>query len=124
MQITGRRIYVASSWRNPIQQQIVADLRGSGHEVYDFRNPAPDNHGFGWSEVNPNWLQWTPEEFIKDLYSGHPSVTRGYRFDKDALDLPGVRYHIVRGVYDTQGVQGRRGSRSLYGARRPKEEKK
>jgi small subunit ribosomal protein S12 len=39
-------------------------------------------------------------------------------------DLPGVRYHIVRGVYDTQGVQGRRRSRSLYGARRPKEEKK
>jgi len=39
-------------------------------------------------------------------------------------DLPGVRYHIVRGVYDTQGVQNRRGSRSLYGARRPKETKK
>lgn len=39
-------------------------------------------------------------------------------------DLPGVRYHIVRGVYDTQGVQGRRRSRSLYGARRPKEDKK
>jgi small subunit ribosomal protein S12 len=36
-------------------------------------------------------------------------------------DLPGVRYHIVRGVYDTQGVQNRRGSRSLYGAKRPKE---
>jgi small subunit ribosomal protein S12 len=35
-------------------------------------------------------------------------------------DLPGVRYHIVRGVYDTQGVEGRRGSRSLYGAKRPK----
>ena len=35
-------------------------------------------------------------------------------------DLPGVRYHIVRGVFDTQGVQGRRRSRSLYGARRPK----
>ncbi len=39
-------------------------------------------------------------------------------------DLPGVRYHIVRGVYDTQGVANRRRSRSLYGARRPKEEKK
>ncbi len=39
-------------------------------------------------------------------------------------DLPGVRYHIVRGVYDTQGVQGRRKGRSLYGARRPKAEKK
>lgn len=35
-------------------------------------------------------------------------------------DLPGVRYHIVRGVYDTQGVDGRKQSRSLYGAKRPK----
>jgi small subunit ribosomal protein S12 len=35
-------------------------------------------------------------------------------------DLPGVRYHIVRGVYDTQGVEGRRRSRSLYGAKAPK----
>lgn len=37
-------------------------------------------------------------------------------------DLPGVRYHIVRGVYDTQGVEGRKRGRSLYGARRPKGE--
>lgn len=35
-------------------------------------------------------------------------------------DLPGVRYTIVRGVYDTQGVQARRRGRSLYGAKRPK----
>jgi small subunit ribosomal protein S12 len=35
-------------------------------------------------------------------------------------DLPGVRYHIVRGVYDTQGVSGRKRGRSLYGAKRPK----
>ncbi|MFH0780130.1 MAG: 30S ribosomal protein S12 [Parcubacteria group bacterium] len=35
-------------------------------------------------------------------------------------DLPGVRYHIVRGVYDTQGVDGRRQGRSIYGAKRPK----
>lgn len=35
-------------------------------------------------------------------------------------DLPGVRYHIVRGVYDTQGVEGRRRSRSKYGAKKPK----
>ena len=35
-------------------------------------------------------------------------------------DLPGVRYHIVRGVYDTSGVATRRQSRSLYGAKRPK----
>lgn len=35
-------------------------------------------------------------------------------------DLPGVRYHIVRGVLDTQGVQNRMRSRSKYGAKRPK----
>lgn len=35
-------------------------------------------------------------------------------------DLPGVRYHIVRGVYDTQGVEARHRGRSLYGAKRPK----
>ena len=35
-------------------------------------------------------------------------------------DLPGVRYHIVRGVLDTEGVQSRRQSRSAYGAKRPK----
>ncbi len=35
-------------------------------------------------------------------------------------DLPGVRYHIVRGVYDTQGVEGRKRGRSLYGVKAPK----
>jgi len=33
-------------------------------------------------------------------------------------DLPGVRYHILRGVYDTQGVANRKRSRSLYGAKK------
>jgi len=35
-------------------------------------------------------------------------------------DLPGVRYHILRGVLDTQGVKGRKQRRSKYGAKRPK----
>jgi small subunit ribosomal protein S12 len=35
-------------------------------------------------------------------------------------DLPGVRYHIIRGVLDTQGVNGRKQGRSKYGAKRPK----
>ena len=35
-------------------------------------------------------------------------------------DLPGVRYHIIRGTLDTQGVQGRQQARSKYGAKRPK----
>ena len=35
-------------------------------------------------------------------------------------DLPGVRYHIIRGVLDTQGVKDRKQARSRYGAKRPK----
>jgi len=35
-------------------------------------------------------------------------------------DLPGVRYHIVRGKYDISGVEGRKQQRSKYGAKRPK----
>ena len=35
-------------------------------------------------------------------------------------DLPGVRYHIIRGAFDSLGVEGRKKSRSKYGAKRPK----
>lgn len=43
-------------------------------------------------------------------------VIRGGR----VKDLPGVRYHIIRGTLDTQGVKDRKKSRSLYGSKRPK----
>lgn len=46
-------------------------------------------------------------------------VIRGGR----VKDLPGVRYHIVRGVLDTSGVENRKQQRSKYGAKRPKESK-
>ncbi len=47
-------------------------------------------------------------------------VLRGGR----VKDLIGVRYHVVRGVLDTQGVEKRRQGRSLYGNKKPKEAKK
>ena len=46
-------------------------------------------------------------------------LVRGGRFK----DLPGVRYHIVRGSLDTAGVENRKKSRSKYGAKRPKVKK-
>ena len=36
-------------------------------------------------------------------------------------DLPGVRYHVIRGKYDTAGVEGRKKSRSQYGVKKPKQ---
>lgn len=38
-----------------------------------------------------------------------------------AKDLPGVKYQVIRGVYDTDPVEGRKQGRSLYGAKKPKE---
>jgi nucleoside 2-deoxyribosyltransferase len=79
-----RKIYVASSWRNPIQPAVVEFLRMVGHEVYDFRNPAPGNHGFAWSAIDPAWEGWTPERF-RELLS-HPTARAGFALDRDALD--------------------------------------
>lgn len=77
------KIYVASSWRNVLQPGIVHALRRSGHEVYDFRNPAPGNKGFAWSEIDPNWQQWTPVQYREALQ--HPIAERGYGHDIGAL---------------------------------------
>jgi hypothetical protein len=54
-----------------------------GHEVYDFRNPAPGDKGFAWSEIDPNWLNWTPEEFCAALR--HPVAQDGFAKDAQAL---------------------------------------
>lgn len=77
------RIYVASSWRNTLQPGVVAALRGDGHEVYDFRNPAPGVKGFAWSEIDPEWQQWTADGYRKSL--NHPLAVDGYAHDMGAM---------------------------------------
>ncbi len=76
-------IYVASSWRNLLQPAIVLALRRCGHEVYDFKNPAPGNKGFAWSDIDPNWQAWTPDEYRAALQ--HPIAKAGYGLDIGAL---------------------------------------
>jgi hypothetical protein len=76
-------IYVASSWRNTLQPAIVALLRQAGHEVYDFRNPAPGNHGFDWAEIDPAWQSWSPEQYREALQ--HPITRQGFALDMQAL---------------------------------------
>lgn len=76
-------VYVASSWRNVLQPGIVSMIRGMGHEVYDFKNPAPDNKGFSWRSIHPDWQNWTPEQYRDALR--HPVAEAGYRYDIEAL---------------------------------------
>ena len=77
------KIYLASSWRNEEQQNVVKALRAAGHTVYDFKNPKPGDTGFHWSSIDPNWKSWTAEQFAKGLE--HPVAESGFTSDMDAL---------------------------------------
>lgn len=77
------KIYVASSWRNSRYPYIVEALRDQGYDVYDFKNPEPGNYGFNWSEVDPFWKNWSPDEFRKALNN---PIAAG-SFDRDMAAL-------------------------------------
>ena len=79
-----RRIYLASSWRNPVQPELVTLFRDLGHEVYDFRNPRPGDEGFHWSEIDPEWLAWHPRPYRAAL--AHPVAQSGFKSDFDAME--------------------------------------
>jgi len=89
--LRARKIYLASSWRNEQQQELLAQLRADGHEVYDFHNPKPGDVGFSWKQVSPDG---------EDLRSGsvtaadlesylialdHPRAREGFQSDFDAM---------------------------------------
>lgn len=76
-------VYVASSWRNPLQPAIVAILRAAGIDCYDFRNPAPGETGFAWSDIDPDWTNWSAEQYVKAL--NDPIAEHGFRRDFDAM---------------------------------------
>lgn len=80
----GHKIYVASSWRNKYQADLVPQLRKRGHEVYDFRNPSPYNRGFHWSKIDSEWEVWDVCQYREALR--HPLAENGYMLDMNALD--------------------------------------
>jgi hypothetical protein len=59
-------------------------LRAAGHEVYDFKNPAPNNHGFGWRQVTDAPPPWSAKDTIKVLE--HPVAEEGFHFDFTAMN--------------------------------------
>ena len=82
------RIYVASSWRNQYFPAVVEALRQAGHEVYDFRNPPHGGNGFRWTDVDPEAMDWTFEEYAEGLH--HPLAERQFQADMDALEWASV----------------------------------
>jgi hypothetical protein len=79
------RVYTASSWRNESYPDVVAALRGAGHDIFDFRNPRPGDHGFSWSDVDPGWQRWTRREYIVGL--NHPIARQGF-----ASNMGGIKW--------------------------------
>lgn len=77
------KIYVASSWKNLLQPGVVAALRAAGYDVYDFKNPAPGNHGFAWSSVAETPPPWSAIETRQVLK--HPIAEQGFNFDFNAM---------------------------------------
>ena len=80
------KLYVASSWRNQYQPQVVNIARRFDFDVYDFRQPEPGNDGFRWSEVatpGTDWKQWTLDEYRAALQ--HPVAQHGFALDMQAL---------------------------------------
>jgi hypothetical protein len=79
------KIYVASSWRNEVRQQaVVAALRAAGHDVYDFRNPAPGDKGFGWSQCATLEQLKDPRAFREEVLT-HDIARAGFAKDMNAL---------------------------------------
>lgn len=77
-----KKIYVASSWRNPFQEKVVIMLEKNGHKVYDFKNPDT-SPGFSWSEIDEDWQNWTNRQYAEALK--HPKAEHGYSSDYNAM---------------------------------------
>ncbi len=78
------KIYLASSWRNEIQQKYVKLLREAGHQVYDFKHPTDTEElGFHWEDVDADFRSWTVKDYQKGL--SHPVAERGFQRDWDAM---------------------------------------
>lgn len=79
--VIGKKLYVASSWRNEEYDSLLVSLWIAGHEVYDWRDPA---HAFSWSDVDENWRDWTPRQYRRALQS--PLATKGYTNDLNGMN--------------------------------------
>lgn len=110
--VIKRRIYVASSWRNELQPEVVERLKEIGHDVYDFRHPKEGDDGFHWSEIDVDWKRWTPEEYRESLK--HPLAISGFNKDYSAMEwadtcilvMPcGRSAHIEAGYFNGAGKE-------------------
>ena len=108
---THLRVYLASSWRNPHYDAVLARLREAGFSVYNFKEA---NASFNWSQIDSGWDRANPEleppEILRALSSREAALA--FKNDKEALYgadvgvvvLPcGRSAHLEAGVLIGQG---------------------
>lgn len=88
-------IYVASSWRNQVQASVVDALRGCGHDVYDFKHPAPGNDGFSWKQTEPEYAGGPVSLDTYKVMLAHPIAEQGYGHDIGALRRCNVVVYVL-----------------------------
>lgn len=81
---TRPKIYLASSWRNKFYPKVLERI-ASEYTVYDFRGKEPESgsNPFNWDDIDPNWLEWTPQAFKNNL--SHKLAFSGFSRDMEAL---------------------------------------
>lgn len=79
----GDKVYVASSWRNDLQPEVVKALRESGHLVYDFKDPIQGG-GFYWGDIDSDWQNWNLSEAFFKCHSNEAAV-QGFINDAAAI---------------------------------------
>jgi hypothetical protein len=79
-----RRIYCASSWRNPFYDPLVAALKLHGHQIYDWRRSGPNDSGFSWLTLDPTWRSWTPPPYAEAL--ADQIADDAFCSDRDGID--------------------------------------
>lgn len=83
-------VYVASSWRNPLQTAVCAALRSVNIDHYDFKKAGPEDEGFRWTEVMPEYADADGhtttahhEDYLTAL--GAPRSGEAFELDMGAL---------------------------------------
>lgn len=84
-----KRVYVASSWRNPVHIAVCASLKAAGIDHYDFKNPEDGVEGFHWGEVGmASYVRSTNNAVPVDEYLAgivHPIAEEGFARDFGAM---------------------------------------
>lgn len=108
----SKKIYVASSWRNPYFDTVIKLLNGAGHLPFNFKQPRPGVNGFSWSAINPDWVNWSLTVYRSAL--GHEIATAGFirdfmgmtKSDECLLVCPSGRSaHLEAGYCAGQGKE-------------------